>query len=99
LSHTENLPVEGIFQHGHFEVIMECPRHQWRIQVASFGQLPSPNICAVPFKWRPSVINAPPLMPTQVETEIKQYSKINNILRLVQRQDFQMPDFTQPLVE
>jgi len=38
-------------------------------------------------------------MPMQVETEIKQYSKINNILRLVQRQDFQMPDFTQPLVE
>jgi len=60
----------------HFLSIFFSAKIQWRIQGGNLGQLPRPKPLWRPVEWRPFDINAPTiLVPIQVETEIKKYSK------------------------
>ena len=59
---------------------------QWRIQEgAVWGNCPTTSLWR-PFEWRPFAINAPFLVPMEIE-KIKKYSKIYNVFRLVKPQD------------
>ena len=57
--------------------------HQWRSKVRHVN----PNVCDAPLNGAPFPSMRPFLVPIEVETRTKKFSKINIVLRLVKRKD------------